>query len=136
MGFLGLWVKENYLIHNYGKFDLCSLKLVSAYLPNSARNMPLSLVVNLDVPDSVILQRIADRWVHPASGRVYNLSYNRPRIAGKDDETGEPLVQRDDDKPVSYKPTAPIFCSCEVLYCAGSLLSPSKTILQVHGTFA
>lgn len=39
------------------------------------------------------------RWIHPASGRVYSYSYNPPKEKGLDDETGEPLVQRDDDKP-------------------------------------
>ena len=62
--------------------------------------MPLSLVVNLDVPDDVILSRISDRWVHLPSGRVYNMSYNPPKIDGLDDETGEPLTKRPDDNPV------------------------------------
>lgn len=62
--------------------------------------MPLSLVVNLDVPDGVILSRISDRWVHLASGRVYNMSYNPPKIEGFDDQTGEPLTKRPDDNPV------------------------------------
>ena len=60
----------------------------------------MSLVVNLDVPDDVILGRISDRWVHLPSGRVYNLSYNPPKVAGHDDETGEPLTKRPDDNPV------------------------------------
>jgi adenylate kinase family enzyme len=63
-------------------------------------NTPLTLVVNVDVPDDVILQRISDRWVHPASGRVYNMSYNRPKVDGIDDVTGEPLTKRPDDNPV------------------------------------
>ncbi len=61
---------------------------------------PLSLVVNLDVSDQVILSRISDRWVHLPSGRVYNMSYNRPKVDGLDDETGEPLTKRPDDNPV------------------------------------
>ncbi|OJT04319.1 GTP:AMP phosphotransferase, mitochondrial [Trametes pubescens] len=72
-------------------------KLLDDHL--SARGTPLSLVVNLDVPDSVILSRISDRWVHLPSGRVYNLSYNPPKVAGHDDETGEPLTKRPDDNP-------------------------------------
>ncbi|KAJ6496735.1 adenylate kinase-domain-containing protein [Mycena vitilis] len=60
---------------------------------------PLSLVVNLDVPDEVILSRISDRWVHLPSGRVYNISYNPPKVDGLDDETGEPLTKRPDDNP-------------------------------------
>jgi adenylate kinase family enzyme len=66
---------------------------------------PLNLVMNLDVSDEVILSRISDRWVHLPSGRVYNLSYNRPRVDGFDDETGEPLTKRSDDKPVCADPT-------------------------------
>lgn len=58
--------------------------------------------MNLDVPDEVILGRISDRWVHPPSGRVYNMSYNRPKVDGFDDKTGEPLTKRPDDHPVRY----------------------------------
>ncbi|KAJ3355413.1 hypothetical protein GGF32_002035 [Allomyces javanicus] len=57
----------------------------------------ITAVVNLDVPPSVIMDRILNRWVHPASGRVYNASYNPPKVAGVDDVTGEPLEQRADD---------------------------------------
>jgi adenylate kinase len=72
-------------------------ELFNAHLKN--RNTSLTLVVNLDVPDDVILSRISDRWVHLPSGRVYNTSYNRPRIEGFDDQTGEPLTKRSDDNP-------------------------------------
>lgn len=68
--------------------------------------MPLSLIINLDVPDEVILSRISDRWVHLPSGRVYNLSYNPPKVSGLDDATGEPLTKRPDDNPVSLFPTS------------------------------
>ncbi|KAH9484346.1 GTP:AMP phosphotransferase AK3, mitochondrial [Psilocybe cubensis] len=72
-------------------------ELLDAHLKK--RNMPLTLVVNLDVPDEVILSRISDRWIHRPSGRVYNMSYNRPRVIGFDDQTGEPLTKRPDDNP-------------------------------------
>ncbi|KAM5532060.1 hypothetical protein V8D89_014311 [Ganoderma adspersum] len=65
----------------------------------SRQGTPMSLVLNLDVPDDVILGRISDRWVHLPSGRVYNLSYNPPKVAGHDDDTGEPLTKRPDDNP-------------------------------------
>lgn len=61
-------------------------------------------MVNLDVPDDVILSRISDRWIHLPSGRVYNMSYNRPRVEGYDDVTGEPLTKRPDDNPVCRAP--------------------------------
>lgn len=75
-------------------------ELLDAHLKK--QDMPLSLVVNLDVPDEVILSRISDRWVHLPSGRVYNMSYNRPKIDGLDDETGEPLTKRPDDNPETF----------------------------------
>jgi len=64
-----------------------------------SRGDSLSLVVNLDVPDDIILQRISERWIHRPSGRIYNLSYNPPRVDGQDDVTGEPLTKRPDDTP-------------------------------------
>ncbi|MDD4863295.1 MAG: adenylate kinase [Alishewanella agri] len=54
-------------------------------------------VIEFDVPDDVIVERMSGRRVHPASGRVYHLVYNPPKVAGKDDETGEDLVIRADD---------------------------------------
>ncbi|KAF9365345.1 hypothetical protein BGX34_010385 [Mortierella sp. NVP85] len=66
-------------------------------------NQPLNLVIHLDVPESVILQRIMDRWVHIPSGRVYNMTYNPPKRAGFDDVTGEPLERRPDDNPETFK---------------------------------
>jgi len=63
----------------------------------------VDLVINLDVPTETIVDRIADRWIHPASGRVYSYSYKPPKVEGVDDVTGEPLVQRDDDKPESVR---------------------------------
>ena len=57
-------------------------------------------MVNLDVSDDIILSRISDRWVHLPSGRVYNHSYNPPKVEGRDDLTGEPLTKRPDDNPV------------------------------------
>jgi adenylate kinase len=55
-------------------------------------------VVEIAVDDEEIVSRLSGRRVHPASGRVYHVIYNPPRQEGLDDETGEPLVQRDDDK--------------------------------------
>lgn len=55
-------------------------------------------VIEFDVPDEVIVARMGGRRVHPASGRVYHVEYNPPQVADKDDQTGEALVIRDDDK--------------------------------------
>ncbi|XP_016908988.1 GTP:AMP phosphotransferase AK3, mitochondrial isoform X1 [Apis cerana] len=59
---------------------------------------PINLVLYLDVPFEVILNRVKNRWVHLPSGRVYNIGFNSPKVPGKDDVTGEPLSKRDDDK--------------------------------------
>lgn len=60
-------------------------------------------VVNIDVADEEIIQRLSGRRVHPASGRVYHTIYNPPKVEGKDDVTGEPLIQRDDDSEETVK---------------------------------
>jgi adenylate kinase len=58
----------------------------------------LDYVLEIDVPDDEIILRISGRRVHPASGRTYHVKFNPPRREGRDDVTGEPLVQRDDDR--------------------------------------
>ena len=56
-------------------------------------------VIEIHVDDEVIVNRMSGRRVHPGSGKNYHIEYNPPRVEGTDDETGEPLVQREDDKP-------------------------------------
>jgi len=58
----------------------------------------LDYVLEIDVPQGDIIDRMSGRRVHPPSGRVYHVKFNPPKIEGKDDVTGEPLIQRDDDK--------------------------------------
>ena len=58
----------------------------------------IDAVIEIDVPDSEIVQRMSGRRAHLASGRTYHVIYNPPKVEGKDDVTGEDLVQRDDDK--------------------------------------
>ncbi len=55
-------------------------------------------VVEIDVDNEEIIKRLSGRRVHPESGRTYHIEYNPPKVEGKDDETGEPLIQRDDDQ--------------------------------------
>jgi adenylate kinase len=57
----------------------------------------LDAIVELSVPDEEVVRRMSGRRVHPASGRVYHVVFNPPRVENRDDETGEPLIQRDDD---------------------------------------
>ncbi|KAF7116773.1 hypothetical protein CNMCM5793_005330 [Aspergillus hiratsukae] len=65
--------------------------------------VPVNFVVHLVTPPSVILSRIASRWVHEPSGRVYNTDFHVPKVPGKDDVTGEPLTQRLDDSIDTWK---------------------------------
>ncbi|KAL8999674.1 MAG: hypothetical protein Q9169_001491 [Polycauliona sp. 2 TL-2023] len=65
--------------------------------------IPVNLVVSLITPVNIILSRIASRWVHAPSGRVYNTDFNAPKVPGKDDLTGEPLTKRVDDDEETWK---------------------------------
>ena len=58
----------------------------------------LDYVLEIDVPFDAIVERMSGRRSHPASGRTYHVKFNPPKVEGKDDLTGEPLIQRDDDK--------------------------------------
>ena len=60
--------------------------------------VPIDCVLEIDVPDDEIITRMSGRRVHPASGRTYHVKFNPPQVAGQDDVTGEPLIQRDDDR--------------------------------------
>ena len=62
------------------------------------QGVSIDAVVEIDVDDEEIIKRMSGRRVHPASGRTYHVVFNPPKQEGKDDTTGEPLVQRDDDK--------------------------------------
>ena len=63
-----------------------------------AAGVPIDFVLEISVPDAEIVERMSGRRVHPASGRTYHTKYNPPKVAGKDDVTGEDLAQRDDDR--------------------------------------
>ena len=63
----------------------------------------IDYVLEIDVPDELIVERMTGRRSHAASGRVYHVKFNPPKVEGKDDVTGEPLVQRDDDTEETVK---------------------------------
>lgn len=65
--------------------------------------VPINLAVSIKTPFDVILERISGRWVHEPSGRVYNTTFNPPKVPGKDDITGEALVKRADDDEETYR---------------------------------
>jgi adenylate kinase len=98
----------------------------------------IDAVIEIDVPDSVIVERMSGRRAHLASGRTYHIAYNPPKVEGKDDETGEELVQRADDKAevvldrlrVYHEQTAPL-----VNYYKGVSASDSSVkYITIDGT--
>jgi adenylate kinase len=68
-----------------------------------AAGVALDYVLEIVVPDAVIIERMSGRRVHAASGRTYHLKYNPPKIRDRDDVTGEPLIQREDDREETVK---------------------------------
>jgi adenylate kinase len=76
-----------------------------------AAGVQIDYVLEIDVPDSDIVERMGGRRAHLASGRTYHVKYNPPKVAGKDDVTGEPLIQRDDDKEETVRKRLDVYHS-------------------------
>lgn len=68
-----------------------------------AQGVDIDYVVEIDVSDEEVIKRMTGRRVHPASGRTYHIIFNPPKVEGKDDESGEDLIQREDDKVETVK---------------------------------
>ena len=73
--------------------------------------VPIDYVIEIDVPFDAIIERMSGRRVHVASGRTYHVSFNPPKVAGKDDVTGEDLIQRDDDKEATVRKRLDVYDS-------------------------
>ncbi|KAG2430480.1 hypothetical protein HXX76_010003 [Chlamydomonas incerta] len=67
------------------------------------RGQAIDRVLNFVVPDALLVERVVGRWVHPSSGRSYHVKFAPPKVAGVDDVTGEPLMQRKDDNAETLK---------------------------------
>lgn len=74
-------------------------------------NVRIDYVLEIDVPDSDIIERMSGRRMHPASGRTYHVRFNPPRVTGKDDLTGEDLIQRDDDLEATVRTRLDVYHS-------------------------
>lgn len=75
------------------------------------QGVELDFVLEIDVPDAEIIKRMSGRRVHTASGRTYHVVFNPPKVAGKDDVTGEDLIQRDDDKEETVRKRLDVYHS-------------------------
>lgn len=103
-----------------------------------AAGVEIDAVIEIDVPDSEIVNRMAGRRVHPASGRTYHITYNPPKVDDKDNETGDDLIQREDDKAdvvldrlkVYHEQTAPLIG----YYKAEAEKNDQLKYIQVDGT--
>lgn len=76
-----------------------------------AAGVKLDYVLEIDVPFDSIIERMSGRRSHPASGRTYHVKFNPPKVEGKDDVTGEPLIQRDDDKEETVKKRLEVYAA-------------------------
>ena len=76
-----------------------------------AAGVKLDIVLEIDVPDSAIIERMSGRLFHIGSGRSYHVKFNPPKVAGVDDLTGEPLIQRDDDKEATVRKRLEVYQS-------------------------
>jgi adenylate kinase len=76
-----------------------------------AAGVPIGHVLEIDVADEEIVGRMSGRRVHPGSGRTYHVKFNPPKVEGKDDATGEALIQRDDDKEETVKKRLQVYRS-------------------------
>ncbi len=98
----------------------------------------IDAVVEIDVADEIIVERMSGRRCHAPSGRTYHIVYNPPKVVDCDDQTGEPLIQRDDDKPevvldrlkVYHQQTAPLVD----YYQAAAAKNEALHYIKVDGT--
>lgn len=106
-----------------------------------AAGIPVDYLLEIQVPDEEIVTRMAGRRVDPISGRTYHVVYNPPKVEGKDDITGDPLIIRDDDKPEVVKErlatyhaqTEPIVKYFQDLYATGLEIAPKHVTVCGHG---
>jgi len=75
------------------------------------QGVDLDFVLEIDAPDEEIIKRMSGRRVHPTSGRTYHMTFNPPKVAGKDDATGEELIQRDDDREETVRKRLDVYHS-------------------------
>ena len=101
------------------------------------RDINIDAVVEIDVPDQDIIDRMAGRRMHPASGRNYHIIFNPPKNEGKDDITGEDLILREDDKPETVKDRLKVYAdqtSPLVFFYSNLSVSGQLKYIKVSGT--
>ena len=94
----------------------------------------INYVIEICVPDATIVNRLSGRRVHLTSGRTYHLEYNPPLIAGKDDETGESLIQRDDDKEETIKKRLEVYHAQTAILSSYYAADNKTKFIKIDGT--
>jgi len=95
--------------------------------------LPMNVVFHLITPTDIILKRLAGRWIHPPSGRVYNVGFNDPKVPGRDDLTGEPLMQRDDDSESTWRKRLLTFDKTSSSLLQFYSQKDPNLVVEVHG---
>lgn len=104
--------------------------LAQAEALHKPETMPM-VVIELVVPFEVIIERLKGRWIHMPSGRVYNMDFNKPKVPGKDDITGEPLVQRVDDHPETVMSRLQAYRNQTIAVC--DFYKKKDLLVEFHG---
>lgn len=101
-----------------------------------AAQVPIDCIIDIDVGDEEIIRRLSGRRIHPASGRTYHIEFNPPQKDGVDDVSGEPLIQRDDDKPEIIKERLAVYhCqTAEVADFYRTQVQPAPYYARVNGS--
>lgn len=100
----------------------------------NAAGVGIDYVVEINVPDEAIISRLSGRRVHLASGRTYHIQHNPPQIVGKDDVTGEELIQRDDDKEDTIKKRLEVYHAQTAILSDYYSKNPQVKFVVIDGT--
>jgi adenylate kinase len=98
-----------------------------------AAGVPIDAVVEIQVDDGELIKRITGRRVHPGSGRVYHVIYNPPKVADVDDESGDPLVQREDDTEATVRDRLAVYYEQTQPLIAHYKSQPTIAYIEVDG---
>jgi adenylate kinase len=94
----------------------------------------IDYVIEINVPDEAIISRLSGRRVHLSSGRTYHVEFNPPKVSGKDDESGEELIQRDDDKEETIKKRLEVYHAQTAVLSTYYASDKNVKFIKIDGT--
>jgi adenylate kinase len=119
--------KNGYLFDGFPRTNAQAEALKSA-------GITIDYVIEINVPDEAIISRLSGRRVHLSSGRTYHVEFNQPKISGKDDVTGEDLIQRDDDKEETIKKRLEVYHAQTAVLSSYYAADKKVKFIKVDGT--